>query len=102
MKQTFLTPAYQIAAPLGFSLLMLMGCRTEPSASTRETVGRVSARRSYTPVNQILTPAGLQVELPGMRPQALALSPDRSLLVTAGKTHSLVVINATSGVLLQH
>src|SRR5262245_20653886 len=85
-----------------FITFVLAGCRTEPSASTRETVGRVSAKRSYTPVNQILTPVGLQVELPGMRPQALALSPDGSLLVTAGKTHNLVVINPTSGEILQH
>jgi len=37
-----------------------------------------------------------------MRPQALALSPDGSLLVTAGKTHNLVVISPTSGEILQH
>src|SRR5882672_10665730 len=85
-----------------FFALVLAGCRTEPGASTRETVGRVSARRSYTPVNQILTPTGLQVELPGMRPQALALSPDGTLLVTAGKTHNLIIINPTSGDILQH
>jgi DNA-binding beta-propeller fold protein YncE len=52
-------------------------------------------------VNQILTPSGVQVELPGMRPQALALSPDGRLLVTAGKTHELVVIDPGSGAILQ-
>ena len=40
-----------------------------------------------TPVNQLVTPAGTQVELPGIRPNALALSPDGKLLVTAGLTH---------------
>jgi len=85
-----------------FLAVLLAGCQTEPSGSTRETVGRRSPNRSYTPVNQILTPTGLQVELPGMRPQALASSPNGRLLVTAGKTHDLVVINPTSGAILQH
>src|SRR5438128_2608799 len=79
----------------------LSGCRTESYGPTRETVGRLGSNRFYTPVNQILTPAWLQVELPGMRPQALALSPDGKLLVTAGKTHELVVINPTSGTIIQ-
>ena len=36
-----------------------------------------------------------------MRPQALALSPDGRLLVTAGKTHDLVVLDPRSGKVLQ-
>ncbi len=64
-------------------------------------MGRIGPNRYYTPVNQVLTPAGLQVELPGMRPQALALSPDGRLLVTAGKTHRLVVLDPRSGKVLQ-
>jgi YVTN family beta-propeller protein len=85
-----------------FLTLVLSGCRSDPYGSTGETVGRRNANRGYTPVNQILTPVGQQIELPGMRPQALALSPDGRLLVTAGKTHSLVVIDPTSGDILQH
>src|SRR6266481_6324455 len=85
-----------------FFTLVFASCQTEPGAPTRESVGRRSAKRSYTPVNQILTPTGLQIELPGMRPQALALSPDGTLLVTAGKTHNLVVVNPTTGEILQH
>ena len=69
--------------------------------STRETVGRLGPNRFYTPANQILTPWGLQVELAGLRPQALALSPDGRLLVTAGKTPELVVIDPRSGQILQ-
>jgi YVTN family beta-propeller protein len=69
--------------------------------STREIVGRLGTNRLYTPVNQVLTPAGLQVELPGLRPQALALSPDGRLLVTSGKTHELVVVDPSSGKILQ-
>jgi YVTN family beta-propeller protein len=69
--------------------------------TSMELVGRWQKSHTVTPTNQILTPEGLQVELPGMRPQALALSPDGRLLVTAGKTHELVVIDPVSGNILQ-
>jgi YVTN family beta-propeller protein len=69
--------------------------------ATTETVGR-STNGFVTPVNQRLTPAGILVELPGMRPQALALSPDGKLLVTAGLTHELVAVNPASGKIIQH
>ncbi len=75
--------------------------RPDPLFSTRERVGQVGTNRYYTPANQVLTPAGIQVELPGMRPQAIALSPDGRLLVTAGKTHDLVVIDPATGKVLQ-
>ena len=45
-----------------------------------------------TPVNQKLTPFGQQIQLPGLRPQAIALSPDGSILVVSGKSHELVVV----------
>src|SRR6266436_9808476 len=78
---------------LGALLSMGDAARAQsPDFSTKEVVGRLGTNRLYTPVNQMLTPAGLQIELPGLRPQALALSPDGKLLVTAGKTHELVVI----------
>jgi DNA-binding beta-propeller fold protein YncE len=90
--------------PILFACL-LAGCQTTPprlaQVSTRDIVGRIGPNAYYTPANQILTPAGLQVELPGMRPQALALSPDGRLLVTAGKTHELVVLEPRSGKVLQ-
>ena len=69
--------------------------------STRDKVGQVGTNRYYTPANQVLTPAGTQVELPGMRPQAIALSPNGRLLVTAGKTHELVVIDPATGKVFQ-
>ena len=74
----------------------------QDSAATSDTVGPNGADGFETPVNQLLTPAGRQVELPGMRPQALALSPDKRLLVTAGQTHELVVLDPVSGEILQH
>ncbi len=73
---------------------------TNPFATT-EKVGVGGSGHYFTPANQVLTPAGLQVELPGMRAQAIALSPDGRLLVTAGKTHDLLVLEPTSGKILQ-
>jgi YVTN family beta-propeller protein len=64
-------------------------------------VGRVGPNRYVTPTGQVLTPAGRQVELPRMRPQALALSPNGQLLATAGKSAVLVLINPESGQVLQ-
>jgi YVTN family beta-propeller protein len=68
--------------------------------ATTETVGR-NTNGLVTPVNQLVTPAGIQVELRGMRPQALALSPDGRLLVTAGLTHELVVVDPATGKIVQ-
>jgi YVTN family beta-propeller protein len=69
--------------------------------ATTEIVGR-GTNGLVTPVNQLVTPAGILVELPDMRPQALALSPDGELLVTAGLTHELVVLNPATGKIVQH
>ncbi|MEY2409989.1 MAG: hypothetical protein QOF48_2659 [Verrucomicrobiota bacterium] len=69
--------------------------------TSTEQVGRTAPNRFVTPANQILTPAGRQVELPRMRPQALALSPDSRILVTSGKTAEIVVIDPRSGLILQ-
>ena len=53
------------------------------------------------PVNQVLEPAGRQVLLPEMRPQALCLSPNGRLLAVAGKTAELVILDPVTGNLLQ-
>jgi DNA-binding beta-propeller fold protein YncE len=66
-----------------------------------EAVGRVAPNRYIIPTNQILTPVGKQVEFPKMRPQALALSPDGSLLIATGKTSELVILEAATGKVLQ-
>jgi YVTN family beta-propeller protein len=68
--------------------------------ATTLPVGR-SGDALITPANQIVTPAGTQVELPGVRPNALALSPDGRLLVTAGIAHELVVLDPATGTVLQ-
>ena len=80
--------------------LGIVGCRFGSPASpfaSKEKVGRAGVNRFVTPANQILTPTGFQVELPGMRPQALALSPDGRILLASGKTAEIVVIDPNSG-----
>ena len=72
----------------------------ENFGATTEVVGR-NASGFETPVNQIVTAAGTLIELPGLRPLALALSPDGRLLVTAGLTHELVVLNPATGTIVQ-
>jgi YVTN family beta-propeller protein len=72
-----------------------------PEFTDRETVGWDNPDHIIVPVNQVLTPAGLQVELPEMRPQAIALSPDGAILVTSGKTHDLVAVDPATGAVLR-
>src|SRR5258706_207633 len=93
-----------VVAIVGFLVLF---CRVSvhanqvsPQDETAETVGRFDDK-VVTPVNQIVTPAGIQVDLPELRPQALALSPNGMLLVTSGKTSDLLVIDPQSGRILQ-
>ena len=89
-----------LASLLAALCLTVIGRFAENFDATAETVGR-STNGFETPVNQRLTPAGTLLELPGLRPQALALSPDGKLLVTAGLTHELVVVNPATGEILQ-
>ena len=77
-----------------------------PQSMIRKTesesnVGRVGLNRYLTPTGQVLSPEGMQVELPGMRPQSLALSPDAKLLAVSGKTHQLVLLHPATGQILQ-
>jgi YVTN family beta-propeller protein len=82
--------------------VFLYGCKELPRRSARTgQVGKLADNRYLTPTGQILTPAGRQLELPRMRPQALALSPDGKILVTAGKTSTLVVIDTATDKILQ-
>ncbi len=65
-------------------------------------VNPFAAGGAMLPTQQLLTPAGTQVELPGMRPQVLAFSPDGSMLATCGITHELVLVDPATGKVLQH
>jgi len=75
--------------------------RSPARAADTEAVGRRGPNRTVLPVNQVVTPVGVQVELPGLRPQALALSPDGRILVTSGKTSELVVVDPATGAIRQ-
>jgi DNA-binding beta-propeller fold protein YncE len=68
--------------------------------TTTETVG-ANTNGLMTPVNQLVTPAGIQVQLPGVRPSAVALSPDGKILVTAGLTRELIVVDPATGQISQ-
>jgi len=72
-----------------------------PSA-TNGPVGQIAPNTYATPANQILTPAGRQLELPGLRPQAMALSPNGKVLAVSGKTPELLIIDPVSAKVLQH
>jgi YVTN family beta-propeller protein len=69
--------------------------------ATTEIVGH-NTNGLETPVNQLVTPAGILVSLPGMRPNALALSPDGKLLVTSGLLPELIAIDPITGKMTQH
>ncbi len=78
--------------------VMPLAWSDEPQVeSTKDLVGRSRDEYIVTPVNQRLTPVGRQVELAGMRPQAMALSPDGKMLVVSGKTSELVVVDPSTG-----
>lgn len=89
---------------VGAALLLLslpLAAEEQPDRSPLEQVGYAQDGRIVTPVNQVLTPYGRQVDLPGLRPQAMALSPDGRTLVVSGKTSELVVIDPADGTIRQ-
>jgi DNA-binding beta-propeller fold protein YncE len=92
----------------GFSLaiavvLSLAACAGRPRpASWFTPVGRAADGTQQTPVNQVLTPRGTFVELPGLRPIVLAFSRDGRHVYTAGKTSELLVLDAETGAIVQH
>lgn len=103
-----LAPAFflRLAAPIllwvasgGYPGLSAAESRLAPGDS--ETVGRKAGSRTVLPVNQQVTPLGIQVDLPELRPQALALSPDGKLLAVSGKTSELLILDPASGAIRQ-
>jgi DNA-binding beta-propeller fold protein YncE len=90
-------PAGYLKLALVCFLLSNAGFTATDFHATQETVGPAGRNRYVTPANQVLTPAGLHVLLPGTRPQALALSPDGRLLVITGKTNALLVLDPRTG-----
>jgi YVTN family beta-propeller protein len=70
-------------------------CGKVPAVST------TNEERFLPAVQQNLSPSGIQVELLGSRPQALALSPDGKILATSGKSSELIIVDPKSGEILQ-
>lgn len=101
-----LRPPFPLACLLLLATLLSAGCGhilplNDTERNTTSQVGIAGTNRYITPTGQLLTPSGVQVELPGMRPQVLALSPDQYLLVTAGKQNGLAFIDPGTGQILQ-
>jgi len=96
---------YRFIINLGFSGIviacLLVGCSLDQTRSRTAPVGQVSENCYIMPTSQILIPAGQQIYMPGLRPQALALNPDGELLVTSGKNNQLYVIDPATGEILQ-
>lgn len=92
-------PLYAFAAAM---LLVQVQAAPAVAGATTERVGRDGTNRTVLPVNQVVTPLGRQIDLPGLRPQALALSPDGKLLVVSGKTSELIVLDPVTGAIRQH
>jgi DNA-binding beta-propeller fold protein YncE len=102
------TNAFRLSLILALCTLLHSAVQGEPAPPAAavqrqdaEQVGRTDDGRAITPVNQILTPYGKQIDLPGMRPQALALSPDGRRLAVSGKTDEVVLFDAASGDLIE-
>ena len=94
----------RVAAAASIGLLLLLapsGGSIVAADQDKDTVGAKGLGRTVLPVNQIVTPYGTQSTLPGLRPQALALSPDGKLLAVAGKTHELLILDPLTGRIAQ-
>jgi DNA-binding beta-propeller fold protein YncE len=89
---------------LAFPVLLVRVVAAQEAAvlsGPQPRVGRTADGGAVTPVNQVVTPAGRQVELPGLRPQVVALSPDGRLVATSGKTNEVVIVDPASGAVKQ-
>ncbi len=95
-------PLLWVIGALLLLVLVAVACHRSPNL-IRSTDPVAFSRRDHVvlPVSQILSPAGAQVELPGLRPQALALSPDGRVLLTAGKTPEIIVIDPDTAAVRQ-
>ncbi len=69
-------------------------CQQPPTKeNNQEYVGYREDGSAVVPVNQVLTPFGTRLELPRMRPQAIAISPASRFVAVSGKTNELVIID---------
>jgi YVTN family beta-propeller protein len=84
---------------------LLSGCRTESKPILPAPLSIAPAAETdnsrYVPTGQLLSPAGRQIELPKVRPQGLALSPNGKLLAVSGNTEVLTLLDPATGQTLQ-
>ena len=66
-------------------------------ASAAGKVGRVAEGRWLLPTGQIIAPAGRQIDLAGIRPQALTLSPNGRFLAVAGSSKDVLIFDTATG-----
>lgn len=85
-----------VIASLTFLRALVVNAQDSSPVIT-EQAGRGETNRTVTPVNQVITPYGTQLELQGMRPQAITLSPNGKLLAISGKTSEIVIVNPATG-----
>jgi DNA-binding beta-propeller fold protein YncE len=87
-------------------VLTAFSCSSRSNEMAREApdhrvVGQRGDGTTMLPVHQLLTPHGIHVDLAGLRPQALALSPDARHVYVSGKTAELLVLRTEDGEVLQ-
>jgi YVTN family beta-propeller protein len=83
-----------------FSAALLLSLASCVAREGKIKVTTINAAGVSVPVNQVLTPAGIQVELTGARPQVITVSPDCQLLATTAR-NELVLLNPQTGQILQ-
>src|SRR5258708_13681929 len=88
---------------LGWLLMaaLLSGCRTEGKPALQVPLAIAPAAENetsrYVPTGQLLSPAGRQIDLPKIRPQGLALSPNGKLLAVSGNGEVLTLLDPATG-----
>lgn len=65
------------------------------------SISGLAGNRYIPAVQQSLSPLGVQVDLPGLRPQVIRLSPDGKLLAVSGQTSELILVDPVSGTITQ-
>ena len=90
-----------IRRPAPLFTVLVFAFTASCSLAVKRAAPPLAPGSAWLPVDQIARPSGIQLQLPGMRPQVLALSPDGRRLVTSGKTDEIIVVDPATGALLQ-
>ena len=90
-KYFFMTPQNNRTTHALF--VLAMSCIPTSTVLAQEKPSVLSDTESIETSVAVVTPAGHRIDLAGMRPQVLVLSPDGKTLITSGKTNKLIVIN---------